>query len=95
MFGVYDGHGGADCCNFLKENLHNYLLTKYRTKGLEDIIKGSFAEIDQDFLKRAQKDFYVDTSGSCALVLLVIGKFSGAKNKMTNWFSLILGTREV
>ena len=68
MFGVYDGHGGADCCNFLKENLHNYLLTKYRTKGLEEIIKGSFAEIDQDFLKRAQKDFYVDTSGSCALV---------------------------
>jgi hypothetical protein len=51
-------------------------LTKYRTKGLEEIIKGSFAEIDQDFLKRAQKDFYVDTSGSCALVLLVIGKFS-------------------
>jgi len=32
----------------------------------------SFKEIDSDFLKRAQKDFYVDTSGSCALVLLVV-----------------------
>lgn len=72
MFGVYDGHGGAECCNFLKENLHNYLLTKYKTKNFEENIKKSFKEIDMDFLRKAQKDFYVDTSGSCALVLLVI-----------------------
>lgn len=72
MFGVYDGHGGADCCNFLKENLHNYLLTKYKETNIEDVIIKSFKEIDLDFLKRAQKDFYVDTSGSCAQVLLVV-----------------------
>lgn len=26
FFGIYDGHGGAGCADFLKENLHNYLI---------------------------------------------------------------------
>lgn len=72
MFGVYDGHGGAECCNFLKENQHNYLLNKYNVTKFEENIKKSFKELDTDFLRKAQKDFYVDTSGSCALVLLVV-----------------------
>lgn len=84
MFGIYDGHGGADCCNFQKENLHNYLLTKYKDKGIEEVIQTSFLDIDADFLKKAQKDFYVDTSGSCALVQLVVGNFFSYKKKIAN-----------
>lgn len=72
MFGVYDGHGGAECCNFQKENQHNYLLNKYNVSKFEENTKKAFKEIDTDFLRKAQKDFYVDTSGSCAQVLLVV-----------------------
>lgn len=25
FFGVYDGHGGAACADFLRDNLHNYI----------------------------------------------------------------------
>ena len=64
MFGVYDGHGGAECCNFLKEHLHTYLQTKYQDYKCEENISKSFSQIDADFLKKAQKEFYVDTSGS-------------------------------
>jgi hypothetical protein len=41
-------------------------LTKYKETQVEEVIMKSFNDIDRDFLKRAQKDFYVDTSGSCA-----------------------------
>ena len=26
-FAIYDGHGGNKCCNFLQENLHNYIFS--------------------------------------------------------------------
>jgi serine/threonine protein phosphatase PrpC len=34
MFAVYDGHGGADCCNYLKENLHSYSLNNLNEKDV-------------------------------------------------------------
>ena len=24
-FGVFDGHGGMDCADFLRDNLHNFI----------------------------------------------------------------------
>jgi hypothetical protein len=73
MFAIYDGHGGSDCCNFLKENLHTYLLSSYNDKDLRGSIKSSCLKLDSDFFKKARNEFYCDTSGSCALALLVIG----------------------
>lgn len=73
MFAIYDGHGGSDCCNFLKENLHTYLLSNYNDKDLRGSIKASCLKLDLDFFKKARNEFYCDTSGSCALALLVIG----------------------
>ena len=26
FFGIYDGYGGSKCCNFLRDNLHNYII---------------------------------------------------------------------
>lgn len=73
MFAIYDGHGGSDCCNFLKENLHSYVLSNYNTKDLRGGIKTSCQKLDTDYFKKARTDYYCDTSGSCALALLVIG----------------------
>lgn len=74
MFAIYDGHGGSDCCNFLKENLHSYVLSNYNDKDVRGSIKTSCLKLDTDFFKKARNEFYCDTSGSCALALLVIGK---------------------
>jgi serine/threonine protein phosphatase PrpC len=27
-FAIYDGHGGSDCCEFLKKNLHQYIINE-------------------------------------------------------------------
>jgi serine/threonine protein phosphatase PrpC len=26
LFGVYDGHGGCKCADYLRDNVHNYLV---------------------------------------------------------------------
>lgn len=26
FFGLYDGHGGSDCANYLKKNLHKFII---------------------------------------------------------------------
>lgn len=30
FFGIYDGHGGNKCSDFLKENLHHYVCSKFK-----------------------------------------------------------------
>lgn len=73
MFAIYDGHGGADCCNFLKDHLHAYVLNNYNERDVRGSIKTACHKLDQDFFKKARSDSHCDTSGSCALVLFVIG----------------------
>lgn len=73
MFAIYDGHGGAECCNFLKENLHNQLLTSYNLTDTRSSIKNAFHKLDSDFFKKARGTYNCDTSGSCAIVFLVVG----------------------
>lgn len=75
MFAVYDGHGGAENCNYLKENLHTYIFSSYNPKDFKKSIEEACKKIDNDFMNLAKKDFKCDTSGSCALVLLAIGNF--------------------
>ncbi|MCJ1230159.1 hypothetical protein MMC12_006831 [Toensbergia leucococca] len=38
-FGVFDGHGGAECSDFLKERLHNYIEDAAEVYGLESTLK--------------------------------------------------------
>jgi serine/threonine protein phosphatase PrpC len=76
MFAVYDGHGGSENCNYLKENLHTYIFTSYNPKDFKKGIEEACKKIDTDFMNLARKEYKCDTSGSCALVLLAIGKLS-------------------
>jgi len=73
MFAIYDGHGGAECCNFLKDHLHAYVLNNYNERDVRGSIKTACHKLDHDFFKKARSDNHCDTSGSCALVLFVIG----------------------
>ena len=40
-FGVFDGHGGAECSGFLRESLHEYIENATRDFGLSSSLKGA------------------------------------------------------
>ena len=79
FFGVYDGHGGANCADFLRDNLHHLVVgdVSFPANPREAIRRG-FRNAEQLFLNMAQKNgVVVDKSGSCATCALVIGIFLG------------------
>lgn len=49
MFAVYDGHGGDDCCNYLKEQFHTYALENFSSKNMDKNLKTSALRLDKDF----------------------------------------------
>lgn len=87
FFGIYDGHGGATCADFLRENLHNYVKNKIHYKkvfsnknfphNIEQAILNGFAKAEADFVNNYAtniKGDITDNSGSCAITLFIIGK---------------------
>lgn len=71
FYGIYDGHGGVKCANFLKENLHNYVIldTNFPENPREAIING-FKAAERDFVDLALQ--INDRSGSCATICLFV-----------------------
>ena len=74
-FAIFDGHGGEECSEFLKENFDKYLI---ENKNFPYDIKLSmietFQKIEEDFFKlKCKEDSFEDSdkSGSCALVTLI------------------------
>ena len=73
-FAIFDGHGGDECSEFLKENYDKYLI---ENKNFPYDIKLSmietFQKIEEDFFKLKCKDSFEDSdkSGSCALVTII------------------------
>ena len=51
IFGVYDGHGGSKCAEYLKDNLHNNVILQpeFPSNIPEAIRKGSY-KTEDDFL---------------------------------------------
>lgn len=75
LFGIYDGHGGSQCCNFLKEYLFSYMLNEEGfTHNTIETLKRAFRDVDNQFVEKIQKVHPLDCSGSCAIVLLILGK---------------------
>ena len=80
-FGVYDGHAGNKCCDFLKNNLHNYIFKSeffpdYPEKAIEqgfDACENKFIESTQIKNKNTKyKNNQIECSGSCAIIILII-----------------------
>lgn len=73
-FGLFDGHAGDMCANFLRDNLLELILkqSSFPSRPV-DAIKAGFAEAEQKFLALAsngQGSF--NRSGSCANVVMII-----------------------
>ena len=74
-FGVFDGHAGNKCAEFLRDNLLNYIIkNNYFPKDIPNAIKYGFKKIDEDYLIKHAfiNNKLEDNSGSCALILLLV-----------------------
>jgi protein phosphatase 2C family protein 2/3 len=71
---VYDGHGGSGCADFLRDNLHLFIIKEpiFPHNPTEALIKG-FEAAEKKFMELCQADDQLtDRSGSCALVVLIV-----------------------
>lgn len=75
FFGVFDGHGGHSCAEFLKENLHKFVIKdpEFPENPKQALING-FREAEEVFTKTALSGEEVEKSGSCCLVILIVDK---------------------
>ena len=78
-FAIYDGHGGNKCCNFLQENLHNYIFeSEFFPLNPLSAINQAYEKAELNFkiisLDEQNKKL-IDKSGSCALSALIIDEW--------------------
>mmetsp|Transcript_6807 Transcript_6807/g.12299 ORF Transcript_6807/g.12299 Transcript_6807/m.12299 type:complete len:260 (-) Transcript_6807:1138-1917(-) len=76
FFGVYDGHGGSGCADFLRDNLHHFVIKEETFPwNPKEALRRGFASAERAFTESVSSiDHNVsDRSGSCAVVLLIVG----------------------
>jgi serine/threonine protein phosphatase PrpC len=72
-FSLFDGHGGSLCADFLKDNLHRFILENNNfPENPGRAIEEGCAQAEHEFCKFALKQTNIDKSGSCALIVLII-----------------------
>ena len=74
-FGVFDGHAGNKCAEFLRDNLLNYICNNnFFPHDVPNAIKFGFKKIDEDYLNKHAfvNNELIDNSGSCGLILLLM-----------------------
>jgi len=81
FFGVYDGHGGSACAEFLRDNLHLYVVREDCFPwNPKEALQIGFNKVEQKFLESCQgvdengNKTIVERSGSCAIVVLIVGE---------------------
>lgn len=75
IFGVYDGHGGSKCAEYLKDNLHNNIILEPSfPHDIAEAIKQGSDKTEDDFLKLVapSPDQPHNKAGSCAIMILVV-----------------------
>ncbi|KRX04470.1 Protein phosphatase 2C (PP2C)-like domain [Pseudocohnilembus persalinus] len=73
FFAVYDGHGGAACADFLRDNLHQFIVKdEMFPQDPVQSIKNGFAKAEKFCLEKAEYTGMMDKSGSCAIVAFLI-----------------------
>ena len=78
FFGIYDGHGGNQCSEFLRDSLHKLILNDINyPENVELAIKNGFKNAEKNFfstfaLDPVDNNNILDRSGSCAIVILFV-----------------------
>ena len=79
FFGIYDGHGGEGCSEYLKDNLHKLICNnnEFFPDNVLEAIKLGFQKAENDFINNYalnDKKEIIDRSGSCAVIVLMVDK---------------------
>ena len=77
FFGIYDGHGGSKCADFLRDSLHKIIFSnEYFPENVEKAIKNGFLKAEDEFLSNIAIDKntgnILDRSGSCAILVIIV-----------------------
>ena len=77
FFGIYDGHGGEGCSEYLRDNLHKLICNnEYFPENVSEAIKLGISKAEQDFLNNyalsQNKEEIIDKSGSCAIIIILV-----------------------
>ena len=77
FFGIYDGHGGEMCSEYLRDNLHKLICqnNEYFPENIPEAIKLGFSKAEKNYLEKYAIDKnkeLKDKSGSCAVILLLV-----------------------
>ena len=77
FFGIFDGHGGETCSEYLRDNLHDLLChnNEFFPENIPSSIKLAFQKAEKNFLEKYainEKKEMKDKSGSCALILVLV-----------------------
>jgi len=88
FFGVYDGHGGHLCAEFLRDNLHHFVVREDSFPwDPETALAKGFQKAEDKFMREvclsvgANGDqTLVERSGSCAIVVLIVGEMCYVAN---------------
>ena len=77
FFGIFDGHGGETCSEYLRDNLHHLLChnNQFFPQNIPEAIKLAFEKADKIFLENYalnKKKEMIDKSGSCAVILVLV-----------------------
>jgi protein phosphatase 2C family protein 2/3 len=73
-FGVYDGHGGAACADYLRDRLHQFIIKDPAfPKNPKEALRNGFLNAEKKFMEICQNDgVIIDKSGSCAIACLIV-----------------------
>lgn len=79
---MFDGHGGCSCSDFLRDNLHRFIITDQAfPSNVPKAIQNGFLRADDEFLRYAgSRITQIDISGSCACVMLVVDSYAYVGN---------------
>jgi len=77
FFAIYDGHGGKNCAEYLRDNLHKFICNDINfPNNIPEAIKNGFLQAENDFLNNYALNSYNnnvnDRSGSCAVIILIV-----------------------
>ena len=77
LFGIYDGHGGSKCADFLRDTLHKIIFSNENfPENAEKAIKNAFLKAENEFINTIaiEKNTWniLDRSGSCAVLVIII-----------------------
>ena len=57
FFGIYDGHGGSKCADFLRDTLHKIIFSnEYFPENAEKAIKNAFLKTENEFINKIAID---------------------------------------